>query len=1255
MTGQSFNYDLVFRAHSGQAKSEVEKMRAAVANVTAETKKSAAQSGQGSAALTAQGTAAKQTAADLDRLAAAERRAREEMLKRQGAGGAGGGGRGGSGSGTPEQFGPFLPQGYEETRAQLLPLVAAQQSYQKELARIEAAKKSAIITTREYNAALARARGAYDRQVEVIGRTDAALAGNRRNIRLNRHEYNNLMFQANDTFQSLALGMPIQQVLLQQGPQITQIYGGVGNTFRALRSVLTPLRLALGGIAAVTLTGAVSWNAYLRSTKEVETAASGLGLAVAGGAQEMEAAARAGAAAAGISVSSARSMQAQFLRTGRIGADNYADLIALSKDFARTIGVETAEVGGALADMFADPAKAADELLNKYGLIDAATARNAQRLARQNQLNEAQAVLIAALPNNLASATEATTGLGRAWEAVGRAASNAGDSIGGAIDRITGGGTVETRLQEAQQALANITALGPRQGADSERRAEALEAQIIALETQIVLDEQRRADAERRRTGAVALGLAEQSPAVRSALSRDRLEDEIAALRTGQDAPGLDEEQQRRIAVAIEAKSNALAGLNARQANANELDRIAIRLQVEQNPLIRAELEARKQALELADDEISTQRLDETVQRARTNSINGAIAAAEAQAATLRAEIEVRGRLAVQVASGALTTEQANVLIERELRLRNLVAAAAQAEGEEKVRLEAVLRQLTLGYEALEQLRTRAVGADYIRTQRESLEQLRLEAQLLGVTARERERLLALHEAELEIRRLGIARGGAQAAQIRSNAETIARETAELERFSDAWSKVESTASSAIDTMVDELADGDIDGALEALADDISGMFLELAIKNPLKNAFLGTDLGTLSDVGGLRGIWGRLTGANDNAPISGLGGIGAVEAMNVTAASVVVNGQGGASSIGGFGGGGVAPRGGLQGPDSVQAQAWSFFEGKGLKPHQIAGILGNISAESAFNPLAVGDNGHAFGLFQHNDRAPNLFRHIGGKGNLGDVQAQLEFAWKELMTTEAAAFSKLAASTNVTEATEAFVGFERPQGWTPQNPQGALHFDRRLGAAQDALGKFSSQTTTATENLGTMGQGFDVFGNALGGLLNGQSLGQAGGNLLTNLVGKGLVNLASTINLPGFNAGGYTGHDAPDEVVGLVHGQEFVFGAAATARIGVRNLEKLQSGAMKGFRHGGFVSSLPAPSTFSNGSDQQSSAPVKFTINDYAGVPVEVEEQADRDGGRTVTMTIGQQGAAAINEPGNPMGRALEARYRLRPKVRAR
>lgn len=177
----------------------------------------------------------------------------------------------------------------------------------------------------------------------------------------------------------------------------------------------------------------------------------------------------------------------------------------------------------------------------------------------------------------------------------------------------------------------------------------------------------------------------------------------------------------------------------------------------------------------------------------------------------------------------------------------------------------------------------------------------------------------------------------------------------------------------------------------------------------------------------------------------------------------------------------------GAAGSGGVAAQAWNFFKSKGLADHQVAGILGNISAESAFKPTAVGDAGNAFGLFQHNDRAPALLNAIGGKGNLGDVQGQLDFAWKELNSSESGALARLKAAPDVRSATAAFAGFERPRGFSLGNPEGADNFSGRLSGAEQALQKFGGTAAKVTGNLDGLDSTVTNTVKSLAGGIDGQ------------------------------------------------------------------------------------------------------------------------------------------------------------------------
>lgn len=70
------------------------------------------------------------------------------------------------------------------------------------------------------------------------------------------------------------------------------------------------------------------------------------------------------------------------------------------------------------------------------------------------------------------------------------------------------------------------------------------------------------------------------------------------------------------------------------------------------------------------------------------------------------------------------------------------------------------------------------------------------------------------------------------------------------------------------------------------------------------------------------------------------------------------------------------------------------------------------------------------------------------------------------------------------------------------------------------------------------------------------------------------IIGLAAVVAIMaafgGFKKGGYTGNGGVDDVAGFVHGKEYVFDAASTARIGVSNLEAIRRGESLGGGGGG-------------------------------------------------------------------------------------
>ena len=1236
MSVKQFLVELVFRGNSAGAKAAALDVQKAVAGVNTETQSGTKATDQNTTATTKNADAKRRAAEEAKRLAEAEKRAREEAARA----GTVGGGSGASPSQTPD-----LPQAdRDQIKARYNPSFAAQQQYQAQLAEIKSAEKTGALTSDEVAMAQARVRGSYEASLESIRRTDAALTGMNRNVKLQAYEQRMLSYQVTDTFQSFALGMPPMQVLLQQGPQVIDIYGGIGNTMRALRQVITPTRVALGLLGTTVIAGVSSWNAYLKSVKEVETAYDGLGRGLATSTSQLEAQARAGAAAAGISTKAARSMEAQFLRTAKIGADHYDEMIGMSKDFAATLGVEMDAIGGIMAEMFSDPAKGADTLYRKYGLIDAATMRLVQTKVAQNRADEAQAILLDVLPDKLADAEKALTGFQRAREKVGNVLGNIGDRIGEGIDDTYFGGDQKT-TQEILDTTPRLQERAIERGLNSwvpGRREDALAAQaerdalLVRAERERREAEEKSRRSEAERQGKSALSIAEGSGATATTRREDELRNQIAALEAGVGAPGLDQFQQDEITEALEAKTRVLDALTNKQARLNDLDRLDAQIAAERNPVLRADLEARRTRLQLADQEISTTELEAEASRARQKVIEQTILTARSQVSDMQAEVEIRARLDTQVAAGIIKAQDVNRLLQEELTLRPLVAAAAAAEGEEKARLNGVIESMRKAYadqaDADKTADRTSKLRDYLKTQQESAAQLRLELSLIGQSEAIRSRTLALFEAEKKIRELKLS--GKQADQIREEAAQMADLERQVDRVGEAWDRVSSSSEDAIDALLD----GDFTGALDGLREQ----FMDLAIKNPLKNALMGTDYGALSDLGGLGGLWDRLTGkvSIDPAAAAAKAAAQSVATMQVTAANVTISTMGGLG-LGGLGN--AANINGLPGSSDVQSQIAAFFSGKGLKSHQIAGIMGNISAESAFNPAAVGDGGTSFGLFQHHaGRGQSLLNAVGGTAGLGNVQAQLEHVWEELLTSENGVLKKLMASNTVEGATAAFAGFERPAGWTAADPTGAHNWTGRLAAAEQAMTQFNSATSMATQGLGTLGNGFDSFGQALAGAITG---GGGGSDLLGMVLGA---------IIPGFATGGATGGSDPQKVAGVVHEKEYVFDAASTARIGVQNLEAIRRGTMKGYASGGYVSSARAYPFLTQGGGNGGGASViqlqpVLVNNTSVPMQMEVEETTDSRGQRQQKYVLSDAVAQGVTTKGGKAQRAMKGTYGLK------
>lgn len=135
---------------------------------------------------------------------------------------------------------------------------------------------------------------------------------------------------------------------------------------------------------------------------------------------------------------------------------------------------------------------------------------------------------------------------------------------------------------------------------------------------------------------------------------------------------------------------------------------------------------------------------------------------------------------------------------------------------------------------------------------------------------------------------------------------------------------------------------------------------------------------------------------------------------------------------------------------------------------------------------------------------------------------------------------------------------------------QSAAIFDGLAGMAKGFLGEQSGvyRALYATQKAYTFASALlsskkaimDAWSNTPGGYI---AKAIAAGKVILST--SEITSAISGLSPKGFKQGGYTGNMGVNQVAGAVHGQEYVFDAQATKRIGVGNLEAMRSGKSVG------------------------------------------------------------------------------------------
>lgn len=271
--------------------------------------------------------------------------------------------------------------------------------------------------------------------------------------------------QFTDIIVSLQSGQAPLTVLLQQGGQLKDVFGGVGPAFRTLGGyvvgLISPLTLAAAAV------GVLSYG-YLMGAKEAENHSRALilsGNAAGTTASQMSAAAQRIGALVGTQGQAAAALDAM-AQSGAVGAANLERFTVAAVQFERVTGTAIEDTVGKFAELKKAPLEASLKLNESMNYLTASLYTQIKALDEQGRSTEAADLAQKAFAETLSTrAGEMEKNLGiveRGWKNVTDAVSGAWDAIKG-IGRDSGlegqvaaaRKMVEVRAQAAASIYAN--------------------------------------------------------------------------------------------------------------------------------------------------------------------------------------------------------------------------------------------------------------------------------------------------------------------------------------------------------------------------------------------------------------------------------------------------------------------------------------------------------------------------------------------------------------------------------------------------------------------------------------------------------------------------------------------------------------------------------------------------------------------------------------------------------------------------------
>ncbi|HFC9831799.1 TPA: phage tail length tape measure family protein [Klebsiella pneumoniae] len=329
-----------------------------------------------------------------------------------------------------------------------------------------------------------------------------------------------LPMQITDVVTSLASGMPVWMVAIQQGGQIKDSFGGIGNTFKALTTLITPARIAMGGLVGIVAAAGIAAVSAMNDQDEFNRSIQKTGNYAGVTSGELEQMAQQGGQLRG-NYSQVRDILNGLVSSGRFTGETLTSVAQAATLMAELSGQSADEVVSSFLKMNDGVTSWAANTTQQYHFLDLETYQRIQSLEDQGRKEEAIEVASQAFKKaseeRLRTMEQQLNRAARAWNNVKIAATGAWESFkdkaGGALGLDAPADELTNKIKELEAKIAAAgsdteVAMQPREYQDSVKQ---YKADLAALKEKQQAEEKAiAAEAKRKQTDAESIAAAEK-------------------------------------------------------------------------------------------------------------------------------------------------------------------------------------------------------------------------------------------------------------------------------------------------------------------------------------------------------------------------------------------------------------------------------------------------------------------------------------------------------------------------------------------------------------------------------------------------------------------------------------------------------------------------------------------------------------------------------------------------------------------------